>query len=132
MMPPRQLFLGVHWGHIIEPWTVDKIIVRHAAAPHGLRAGEREIEQVSANTGMNGVVPAWRLREMFELPVIKELQQRDEERELKRRSQDTPGAKLDGALPSQSAPPANDENPKHREDFNSLVGAAARKRVRED
>jgi hypothetical protein len=28
--------------------------------------------------------------------------------------------------------PPNDANPTHREDFNSLVGAAARKRERED
>jgi hypothetical protein len=30
------------------------------------------------------------------------------------------------------APPASDANPKHREDFNSLVNAAAQKREQED
>jgi len=130
MGPPSQLLLGVHWGHIIEPWTVQKIIV--SAKPSGLRHDEREIEQVSANTGMNGVVPAWFLREMFDLPVVKEVLQRDEEIELKRRNEQTPGAKLDGASSEKTAPPANDANPNHREDFMRLVGAAARKPAQED
>jgi len=86
LTPSRQLLLGVHWGHIIEPWTVEKKIV--TAIESALRQGEREIEQVSANTGMNGVVPAWCLREMFELPVIKNLLDREEEVELERRKTD--------------------------------------------
>jgi hypothetical protein len=85
MTAHRQLFLGIHWGHIIEPWAVRKIIV--AAESTALRPGEREIEQVSANTGMNGVVPAWRLREMFDLQIVKDILHRDEEDELKRREQ---------------------------------------------
>jgi hypothetical protein len=83
MGPNRQLLLGVHWGHIIEPWTVQKIIV--PSKIEGLKHDEREIEQVSANTGMNGVVPAWCLREMFDLPVVKDILRRDEEAELSRR-----------------------------------------------
>jgi hypothetical protein len=120
----RQLLLGVHWGHIIEPWTVQKTIV--SARSTGLRHDEREIEQVSANTGMNGVVPASFLREMFDLPIIKDLLHRDEEAELARRKEQTPGAKLDAAS-SVTSPPANGENSTHREDFTRLVGAAARK-----
>jgi hypothetical protein len=126
MSPPRQLFLGVHWGHIIEPWTVSTVI--RPAAGQALRPGEQQVDQVSANTGMNGVVPAWRLQEMFDLPIIKQIQERDEEEELKRRSQDEPGAKLDGVLPSQPSPPATDENPNHLKDFTRLVDVAARKK----
>jgi hypothetical protein len=130
MGPPRQLFLGVHWGHIIEPWTVRKIIV--SAKPTALQDGEREIEQVSANTGMNGVVPAWRLREMLDLPIVRDMIQREEDAELKRRNEDTPGAKLDAASSEEVVPPTNDANPTHREDFTRLVGAAARKPAPKD
>jgi hypothetical protein len=81
--PPRQLLLGVHWGHIIEPWIVKKVIV--PVQTTGLQHDEREMDLVSANTGMNGVVPAWGLREMFDLPVVKEIVRRNEDAELERR-----------------------------------------------
>jgi hypothetical protein len=131
MSGARQLFLGVHWGHIVEPWIVEKRIVK-IAQQAGLRPGEKEIEQISANTGMNGVVPAWRLLEMLEHPRIKEIQRRDEEAELERRKRTSSGAKLDSAVPDVSSvaspEPDGDANPNHLEDFTRLVDVAARKK----
>jgi hypothetical protein len=135
MSPGRKLFLGVHWGHIIEPWTVQKHIVK-AVQPAALKPGEIEIEQVSANTGMNGVVPAWRLKEMFDLPKIKEIQRLDEQSELERRNRDIPGATFDSASTDISAVASSvsddDANPNHLADFTRLVDVAVRKRPQGD
>jgi hypothetical protein len=131
--PPQQLFLGVHWGHINEPWAVEKRIIKSAQRT-GLGPGEKEIDLVSANTGMNGVVPAWRLMEILNLPTIREIQCRDEEMELEERKRDNYGARLDSAISDAvgSDPPATDENPNHLEDFRRLVDVAARKRQQDD
>jgi hypothetical protein len=44
-----------------------------AAILGALAANEREIDQVSANTGPNGVVPAWRLMELVDMPWFKDV-----------------------------------------------------------
>jgi hypothetical protein len=116
------LLLGVHWGHIIEPWTVETTIIKQVAQA-GLAPDEREIDQVSANTGMNGVVPAWRLKELLDIPRFKDERDAEEAAELERLKRDAPGATLDAATGEE----VNDENPTHREDFRRLVDVAARK-----
>jgi len=83
---------------------------------------------VKGNSGAMGVIPAWKIKEMFEkhpklrqhLVSVREQARRDQS--TSRASQDVAGSDL----------PANDANPKHREDFNSLVGAAVRKPAQED
>jgi hypothetical protein len=77
------LLLGVHWGHIIEPWTVQRKIVKKVMQA-ALAVDEIEINQVSANTGMNGVVPAWRLKELLDMPKLKDDRDRQEKAELER------------------------------------------------
>jgi hypothetical protein len=59
----QHLFLlGVDWGHIVDHSEVrEKIVSTESAAT----APERKVSYVSANTGMNGVVPAWRLAELI-------------------------------------------------------------------
>jgi hypothetical protein len=78
---------------------------------------------VRSNTGMMGVIPAWRLADILEGPdimaIVDHLKAAVEQGKKK---QDQ--ASLDSA---SEAPPANDANPTHREDFMRLVGAAARK-----
>jgi hypothetical protein len=122
----REYLLGVHWGHIVEPWTVETKIVRKAM-PTALAADEIEVNQVSANTGMNGVVPAWRLKELLDMPRFKDVREAEEKAELERIKREAPGAALDVATEVATAPPASDANPNHQEDFMRLVGAAARK-----
>lgn len=58
------LFIGIHWGHILEHAEVMEKIVKTQAS--SLRGGEKLIQYTNANTGMNGIVPAWRLRPLFE------------------------------------------------------------------
>jgi hypothetical protein len=123
--------LGVHWGHIVDHWTVETKIVRRAM-PTALGPDEQEIDQVSANTGMNGVVPAWRLMELLDMPRFKNVRIAEEDAEIARLSRDSPGAVLDGAVDVVSASVTADANPQHQEDFTSLLSAAARKRPQGD
>jgi hypothetical protein len=71
-------------GHIVEPWTVETKIIKKVMQA-GLDHDEREVDQVSANTGMNGVVPAWRLKELLDLPRFKKVREAEENEELERR-----------------------------------------------
>lgn len=80
---------------------------------------------VRSNTGMMGVIPAWKLTEMIERSAMAEII-KDTSVALKR-AESASHVALDVA-----APPASDENPNHLEDFNRLVDVAARKRPRDD
>jgi hypothetical protein len=120
------LLLGVHWGHIVEPWTVETKIIKKIRQT-ALADDEIEVDQVAANTGMNGVVPAWRLKELLDMPIFKDEREAQEKEELERIKREIPNAALDASVEVEAVPPANDENPTHREDFMRLVGAAARK-----
>jgi hypothetical protein len=77
------LLLGVHWGHIIEPWTVETKVVKKVTQDI-LSSDELEVDQVSANTGMNGVVPAWRLKELLDMAQFKDVRDVEEAAELER------------------------------------------------
>jgi hypothetical protein len=77
--------------------------------------------------GMGLVVPGERIIELIRNhPAIKEERRKQREARLKRDA-----ATMDSALPSSSSDSPNDANPNHREDFNSLVIAAARRREQE-
>lgn len=72
--------------------------------------------------GMGLVVPIERVMEVImNDPALK-----------KRRADAIEKKRSESAAVTDSALPSTDANPKHREDFNSLVGAAAQKRERED
>jgi hypothetical protein len=123
------LLLGVHWGHITEPLDVEKWIVKKSTMA-ALKPDEKEIDVVAVNTGMNGVVPAWRLKELLYSSELVEHRTREEDEELETRKRSHPNANQDASLASRvrkGDPPANDENPMHREDFTDLVSAAAQK-----
>lgn len=79
--------------------------------------------------GVGTVVPADRITNLLiEHPLMKK--QRKEYISSRSHSPSDPWVAVqDSAIPD---PPTGDANPKHREDFNSLVGAAARKREQED
>lgn len=61
-MGGHQIYLlGVDWGHIVDHWEIrEKIVSTDIAA-----SMPRAVPYVAANTGMNGVIPAWRLAEML-------------------------------------------------------------------
>ena len=78
---------------------------------------------VRSNTGMMGVVPAWRLADILGGPgIMAAVDHLKEAVERGKKKQDQ--ASLDSA---SEAPFANDENPAHREDFDRLLSAAALK-----
>jgi hypothetical protein len=78
--------------------------------------------------GMGTVVPIHKLIQLIrEHPVIKEIREKKVVDKLFAKA-----AVMGDAFPSASDVESNNTNPKHREDFTRLVGAAARKPARED
>ena len=82
---------------------------------------------VKSNTGMMGVVPAWKLADILNGAEMKPIFDAAKEAANKDAS-----VELDAATLAQSAAPAKDENPQGREDFTALLGEAARKQKRDD
>lgn len=114
--PQAAALLGLMHGHFDVP-NLNEDVVADANEP------ER-----SVHTGIGVVIPVEKIVETIEHPELVEMRKKFVEQLRKQ------GATADLAPEHVEAPvlPANDENPKHREDFNSLVGAAARKREQED
>jgi hypothetical protein len=108
--------LGVEWGYI-----VDKLEVYSPSA--------NSASYVRANTGMNGVVPAWKIQALIDgcpwIPMI------DKYEESIIAQEGGSGVSLAAApVGKEIAPALPDENPQHREDFTSLLNAAAKTRPR--
>jgi hypothetical protein len=95
-------FLGINWGYILD------------------EDGE--------NTWLNGVVPAWKIAETLEVPALKKHQKEAEQRW--RAATKNPSDEAEPAV--AGVVPASEVNPTHREDFNSLLSAAVKKRGSED
>lgn len=113
--------LGVDWCHIQNfehPIDNDGNDIPHIRFPN--------------NTGMMGVVPAWKLDELLNFPREKEMRRKAEEEELRRRKTTT--VRPDSNRVSSEAAPsvATDANPNHQEDFTHLLNVAVKKPVRED
>lgn len=79
--------------------------------------------KVRLNTGMMGVVPAWKLGDLLRSDVLMEHRRKTEEEYIKKHG-----------LPKTSLAesPESDANQLHREDFKRLVDVAARKRPQSD
>jgi hypothetical protein len=103
-----------------------RTVARHAAV---VTSGQ----YAEGLSGMTCAIPAADITEVLrrqELEDVREKREKDIEKELKVRSL---GPKAETARSSvPSVPPGSDENPTHREDFNSLLNAAARKREPKD
>ena len=109
-------FLGIHWGQFPEEWEINskKPLAKSEAKRKALLVEDAYIEGMS---GMTCVIPAWEILEVLNMPKLKK--RRDEVDAADRR-------KLPRSpKPESASPPAKDENPKHREDFNSLLRKAA-------
>jgi hypothetical protein len=91
--------LGVNWGYILD------------------EDGE--------NTWLNGVVPSWKILELFEVPELKKKQQ-EIEAKMRRHFANQSGG-VAQSFAGESAPQPADANPNHQEDFTRLLGAAAQK-----
>lgn len=118
--------LGVDWGHIVDQLEVEQR--RISAVPSAAQA-PTTISFVRANTGMNGVVPAWSLSELIKSSPIAENMRRHAKAEAVKKAAAGPSTVVDVASVS-----AEDEkqNPRHREDFTSLLNAAAKTKPQDD
>ena len=121
----QHLFLlGIDWGHIVDHSELrEKIVPTETQAA----ATERKVFYIAANTGMNGVVPAWRLAEMIKKNPWTQAIEAEETRLAAEDAASKSGIFLDSADPL-----GTDANPKHLEDFTRLVDVAARKRPQGD
>jgi hypothetical protein len=90
---------------------------------------------IKSNTGMMGVVPAWKLHEVLEGPEMKPLFDKAK-RFVEQTAKVESVVVLDAADLSQQSSAesssSDDANPHHLEDFTRLVDVAARKRPRGD
>jgi len=102
--------LGVDWSHIND--YVDAKDDRGNKLPFKIRS----------NSGMMGVVPVWKLEELLFRQDVKDMRAKDP----RKKRAATPDAASKDVASRDSFPPASGENPKHREDFNSLLNAAVK------
>lgn len=113
--------LGLHWGQFPEQWEIKS--KRKTVAQVSVRRQNKQY--IEGMSGMTLAIPAWSIREFLEMPKHKKEREKAIKEILEKRGTSR------GPV-AESAPPASDANPRHREDFTSLVGAAARKREQED
>lgn len=125
-VPPRTCLIGLMHGHFLVENPEDAI------SPSGK---DRSTGQI--NTGIGLVVAADHILDLINNPDRESERMAAVER-IRKRSKVKADAAVShltrSALPASEppSPPATDANPTHQEDFNSLVGAAARKREPED
>ncbi len=116
-VPGGVWLMGVNWGHLNDWKPVCDPVGRPMATPS---------MKVGLNSGMMGVVPAWKLKEMLEHPALINQRRRREENVL---GKGPPIASSDSASGVQTAAvqvEPDDANPDHLEDFTALLGAAAK------
>jgi Trypsin-like peptidase domain len=112
----RGIVLGVDFCHVPN-WVEAYDDIGHKL-PH---------IRVPLNSGMAGVIPAWKLRNL--IMSKKPLAQRRLAEEVQIHKRKSPMAVADAAV---NVPPATDVPPSDRERFNSLLSAAAQKHEQED
>jgi hypothetical protein len=109
--------LGVDWAHIRDWDPVCGVDKKPLSANY----------QIEINTGIAAIVPAWKLRDLLENPMLKRERQESEDAHF------SSVAKPDGAFGAASSEKqADDANPNHLKDFTRLVDVAARKRPQGD
>lgn len=114
--------LGIHWAQFPEEWDLKERKTLTEARRKQLVAKGSYVEGMS---GLTCVIPAWQIYEVLNMPEVKN--QRGPAATFPDHPVLRPKPETAAAVP-----PATDANPNHREDFNSLVDAAARKRPQAD
>jgi hypothetical protein len=114
-VPVGPWLLGIDYCHLHGQ---DKIISKTTRKPLN------DDWYVRSNAGMMGVIPVWKLIEILEGSEMKPVIEAAKAAERVRRKKTSDAVSLDVA--EQSGPPATDENPNHREDFERLLGKAAK------
>lgn len=117
MMDQFLLLLGIHWGQFPEMWELtDKKKLSESAKREPLIVEGLYIKGLS---GMTCVSPAWRIREVLDLPVFKS--GREKMDKVYAQIKD-----LKPLPPLAETATKSKSNPTHREDFNRLLGAAVK------
>jgi hypothetical protein len=116
-------------GDAVVMWKLHLIGMWQGAwdAPPDHVLGLESGEEVRVPVGMGVVIPMDDVHYALEGDELKTARE-----QIKKKAKSANAASLDSAPRVESSSPASDANPTHREDFMSLVGAAARKREQED
>jgi len=124
-------FLGIHWGQFPEQWEIiisDKL---PKSENHGLITEGKYVKGLS---GMTCVIPAQQILDLLNTPLLHK-QRMEGDIELMNRYI------ADGFPPETESTqkdadtvisPSNQDNPQHKEDFNSIVSAAVKKKPQDD
>jgi len=116
--------LGIHWGQFPERWPL--IPGEELQESSGLITKGGYVEGLS---GMTCVIPAQQILELLNIPTIKNKRLENEE-ELLRHFEEKGYPPMPESVSKQIIP--DTENPQHKEDFNSLVGAAVKTKLQDD
>jgi hypothetical protein len=109
-------FLGIHWGQFPETWELrDKSKLAESNKRQHLVTEGGYVEGLS---GMTCVIPAWEILEVLNMPKFKT----DRDRALTEKRAE----RYTKPKPESASPLASDANHNHREDFERLLGKAAK------
>lgn len=119
--------LGIHWGQFPEEWEVKEIKLNEKRAFFESRSIITEGAYIEGYSGMTCVIPAQKIMDLINLPEVKKERNKGDEMygTKRRKTGHSPKAELGAVNP-------NTDNPQHKEDFNSLVSAAAKKKPQDD
>jgi hypothetical protein len=126
------LLLGVEWGYI-HTWAP---LCDALGRPLG--DGPPFDRQVEQNAGMTCVVPAWKLAELLNGGDVLRKRKEIEQQVLETEKRTPPGpptvtqSNASASAGRRAARAATDENPRHLEDFTSLLNAAAKTKPQDD
>lgn len=109
--------LGIHWGQFPERWELSEVSNIVESRRSGLITDGRYVEGMS---GMTCVIPAWQILEVLDMPKFKG------PRDKAIAEAEHPMGAAFKKPKAESSPVHDDENPKAREDFNSLLSKAAK------
>lgn len=114
------MLLGIHWGQFSEEWEIKEGKVVVETSENHNESMIIKGQYIKGLSGMTCVIPSaaiWELLQSEELQEAREASEQRMEKLLGNR----------GSLPvAESALPTTDENPRHKEDFNSLLDAAVK------
>jgi hypothetical protein len=117
------MLLGIHAGQYYDR-------VRAFKGPEAPGEGDnivRDGDEMRIPNSMAIVVPSWEILTLLDLPTFVEQRQKREEIMATNKENEAEPEVISTSFETASDRLANDANPKHREDFTRLVGAAARK-----
>ena len=119
--------LGVNWGYITADWGIER---RKRPAAFAEADDTPSEEFVQANTGMSGVVPAWKLLELIYDQRLEGAKMAAEHQAQVNQRATRGGTEFASAAPETKS--ESDANPDHLEDFTRLVSVASKRKPKGD